>query len=900
MKSALVAHEMPIHKVFSDDYLFTIPSVQRPYSWTTDEAGELLDDMINFINHYEINEKNVGSINNLYFLGSIVLVKNESPNADILDGQQRLTTITILLAVLRDYLNNSYADDIETMIVQKGNKVLNTADTYRLSLRKIDNNFFRKFIQEKGGVKTLNRETPVKTDSQKAIRDNALYFKECLNDLDDEIVKVLPMVIATLCYVVVVSTPDFESAFRIFTVLNDRGLDLMPSDIFKARIIGAINEDEQPEYTEKWEAVELSLGRERFNKLFDHIRMIIQKRKGSVNYKEEYSQIFKTINGKKFIDEYLIPYSDIYLNIILNYRTYYSKQPNMIRILSLLNKIDNNDWIPVAMYYLRHNDDRHEEFLYLLERFAGISMVLRKNFNWRMSKYSQILKSISKGINIFSEDSQLEISEEDKKEVLMKLSGDFYTDLKSTLRKYVLLKLDSLLTNGQPYYDFNTITVEHVLPQNPPDNSEWLSNFKNPEEYVHKLGNLVLLTRSKNSKARNYDFQKKKIKYFQTKDGVSSFALTTQVIQESEWTPEVLKKRQKTLIKLIKNAWKIDVDIENIEVQSNSINQQLLINEEKLIYNKQIKEKYLSTFENEQSRYTIKYLFYKSYSTERLLKRDLYDFSLLEIKNLIKEIKPYNLVVAKTTGSYISSYISWAIENGYSKNTINPIRGIDSSFYEELVDKSKKLHFSFSEFKELLDKLQNAQDQVFLALLWEGLSIEELKNIKENDIKIESNEIIIISNDKFKKVKISRVVMDYIVKALKETHYQLYKEKNLYIRYELLPSDYLFKNIKSKRAKAFEPVSSAVFYSRLNNIKKEFHLDYLTPSTIKQSGMIKMAVDIYLEEGRLEYEQFAKIGDKYGASKMTSGDYEYYNTHLMKEYISPIEIKKLYNIEIQF
>jgi len=558
MKTNLTAQETPLHKVFSDDYLFTVPSVQRPYSWTTDEAGELLDDLLEFINHYGITENNVSNVNEPYFLGSIVLVKKGGPKSDVLDGQQRLTTLTILFSVLRDVLSDDYANDIEQMVVQKGSKILGTQDTYRLHLRKRDDEFLKRYIQEKGMTHKLTKDTPFKTDSQKAIRDNAIYFIERLNELDEDTVKTLPLVLATLCFIVVVSTPNFDSAFRIFTVLNDRGLDLLPSDIFKARVIGAIPESEQDFYTDKWEDVEVSLGRDRFNKLFDHIRMIIQKRKGSANYKDEYEDIFSKVTGKYFIDDILIPYSEIYLKLI-DYRSFYSHQPKIIKVLSLLNRIDNNDWIPVAMYYIKEYNEKLEEFLKLLEQFSGISMVLRKNFNWRMSKYSQILRQMEKGIDVFSKDSLLKVPDDDKRAVLEKLNGDVYTDLKDTVRRYVLLRLDSLLTNGQPFYDHSVITVEHVLPQTPKEDSDWLANFTDPSEYVHKLGNLVLLTRSKNSQARNYDFNKKKTSYFQSKNGVTTFALTTQVIQENEWTPKVLESRQKKLINLLRNAWNLNV-----------------------------------------------------------------------------------------------------------------------------------------------------------------------------------------------------------------------------------------------------------------------------------------------------------------------------------------------------
>ncbi|MDQ0221427.1 DUF4357 domain-containing protein [Peribacillus cavernae] len=487
-------------------------------------------------------------------------MKKGRNQSEVLDGQQRLTTLTILLAVLRDYLGDDYAKNIKVMIAQEGNRLLQTRDQYRIELRKRDQSFFQQYIQEDGATTKITEETAIKTDSQKCIRENALYFINRLNNLDPSVVGTLPGVIAGLCYIVVVSTPNFDSAFRIFTVLNDRGLDLMSSDIFKARAIGDVPEAEQDDYTIKWEEVEVALGRDRFNKLFEHIRMIIQKRKGGANLKDEYDDIFSKMNGKIFIDEVLIPYSEIYLKLV-DYQTHYHGNPKMLKLLSLMNRIDNADWITVAMYYMRHHDDRIEEFLNRLETFAATSMILRRNFNWRMSKYSAILKEMDRDIDVFSETSTLEISDADRMEVVNQLNGNVYVDLKDTARRYILLRLDSLLTTGQPYYNHSVITVEHVLPQTPEAGSEWFENFERPEEYVHKMGNLVLLTRVKNSQAKNYDFQKKKTSYFQSYGGVTSFALTSQVVQMTEWTPSVVEKRQKQLVQLLTKAWELNKKI---------------------------------------------------------------------------------------------------------------------------------------------------------------------------------------------------------------------------------------------------------------------------------------------------------------------------------------------------
>ncbi len=397
----------------------------------------------------------------------------------------------------------------------------------------------------------------MKTDSQKLIRDNALYFIEKLNDIDEDVVQILPTVISLLCYLVIVSTPNFDSAFRIFTVLNDRGLELLASDIIKARAIGDVPEEEQNDYTSKWEEIEVSLGRERFNKLFDHIRFIIQKRKVSSNIKEEYNSILNNIDGKTFIDDYLIPFSDIYIRLV-DYQKHYKNEEDIIKLLGLLDRIDNSDWVPAAIYYIHVNKNlKLKDFLHKLETFAATSMMLKKYYNWRVSKYSQILKEIEEKADVLSDSSSLNIAEKDVKDLIELLNGDVYLELKNSARRYLLLRLDSIMTEGEPIYNYSIITVEHVLPQNPSHDSDWLKVFKNYEKYVHKLGNLVLLTRRKNSKAQNFDFKKKIESYFQPNKSLTTFAITTSIFKEKEWTPEVIIRRQEQLLELLFTEWNI-------------------------------------------------------------------------------------------------------------------------------------------------------------------------------------------------------------------------------------------------------------------------------------------------------------------------------------------------------
>jgi hypothetical protein len=131
--------------------------------------------------------------------------------------------------------------------------------------------------------------------------------------------------------------------------------------------------------------------------------------------------------------------------------------------------------------------------------------------------------------------------------------------LTARARSIVLLRLDALLSGGGATYEYPTITVEHVLPQSPPADSEWLSWFPNPDirtVAVHCLGNLALLTRKKNSSASNYAFDRKKTAYF-TRDGVSPFPLTTQVLQYDIWTPEIVADRQNELLAKLETHWRL-------------------------------------------------------------------------------------------------------------------------------------------------------------------------------------------------------------------------------------------------------------------------------------------------------------------------------------------------------
>lgn len=415
-RHTIEASEKPVVDIFCDKYVFRIPSYQRPYAWTTEQVGELLDDIRTACGDTDKPEDQ-----SPYFLGSIVLIKDpQKPDADVVDGQQRLTTLTILMSVLRDLADPHMAGFIHRHVCQDGNPITGAPDVFRLTPRERDADFFRTTIQTQGQTLDLPQVEGLK-DAKARMVENAAFLRQKLSALSAEERRRLTVFIANRCYLVVVAASDQESAFRIFSVMNSRGLDLSAADILKADIIGKLPTDQQEKYTGIWETAEEELGRERF-----------------------------------------------------------------------------------------------------------------------------------------ADGSPLQLTNDEKIQVRQTLNGDIYTVTR--IRLPLLLRLDELLSQGSATYAHAVNSVEHVLPQNPKPDSIWSQHFPTEADrlkWVHKLANLVLLTRRKNAQASNYDFAEKKQKYFSTTAGVSNYALTSQVLSEPVWTEEVLVRRQADLIAAIEKLWRL-------------------------------------------------------------------------------------------------------------------------------------------------------------------------------------------------------------------------------------------------------------------------------------------------------------------------------------------------------
>ena len=558
MPASIKAGELQLLKVFSDNYLFEIPEYQRPYAWTTEHVGELLDDV-----QYAVRtNEDIGRIAP-YFLGSIVIIKNDgSPVAQIVDGQQRITTLTILFCALRE-LASDHEDrnTLDVYVRAAGDRFAGVEGQFRLNVRERDRRFFQDNVQETRSLRDFVELSAADlSDSQQRMLENARYLWENLSKLDEERRVRLTKFLVQRCYLVVVSASDQSSAYRIFTVMNDRGLDLSPTDILKADIIGDMDENVRARYTEIWEDTEEDIGRDNFRDLFAHIRMIYKKDKARGALNQEFrDDVLENLEGRNFIDDVLSPYASVYETVTrADYRS--SDDAEMVnRYLRHLARLDNNDWVPPAMSFFNRHPDTPLliRFTRDLERLAYGMFIRRANINERINRYAGVLRGIEQEGDLFEDTSPLQLQDWEKRRILEMLAGPVY--LTTRVRRQLLLRLDGLLADAGASYDYSTISIEHVLPQNPSPDSEWVRWFPDGdtrERWTHSLANLVLLSFYKNSQAQNYEFARKKQAYF-SKEGVAPFALTTQVLNEPEWSPSVLERRQRHLIDLLKQEWRL-------------------------------------------------------------------------------------------------------------------------------------------------------------------------------------------------------------------------------------------------------------------------------------------------------------------------------------------------------
>lgn len=543
--------ERKFDDIFGAKRRYRIPDYQRPYAWGFEHAEKLFEDLYDAFTEPSTSD---------YFLGSLVLLKESETSFEVVDGQQRLCTLAILLSVLVSSLPSNKKGDYEELLNDKTSRRADSPRTPRIAAREND----RASLDL---VQTFQLDQlPALSKATNRIAENAHTFqaltKERLGESCECTLSFIDFILDN-CYVVEVVSDNLESAFRMFSVLNSRGLNLSPIDLVKPQLFKDFSETERALYNEKWDAAEAAIGPDGMNSVLAHVRFMLLPVKGRRTLYEEISEIVgPKITCQEFIDSWFLPAVDAYATAKGSSYLATSDPKPINNSLSWLNQIGNSDWLPVAMLFLMKNPGEQlaEAFFAKFERLAAYLQAKGANVNARIERYGKIVSEMHRVGEMRAIPTSLELTAEEKANFLDVLSSDIYT-LPNNRRKYILMRLNEMVSDGTVQYSSQPgiITIEHVLPQKVKPESEWaqLWTSEEHEQWLHKLANLVLLTGPANSAARHYNFDRKKHEYFASKNGTCSFALTTQVINESKWTPAVVEQRQEKLLAILKDQWEL-------------------------------------------------------------------------------------------------------------------------------------------------------------------------------------------------------------------------------------------------------------------------------------------------------------------------------------------------------
>ena len=542
-----------LKKIFSEEFWFIVPEYQRPYVWQEENIQELIDDL-----YYAFENKQ----NSEYFLGALVLKRTrekEFKEYEILDGQQRLTTLCMMMAVLRDLMKKpQYKWTLSQMIYQEENELLKVPSRNRIKYNTRDKvkDFVKNYIIANGSTKkkdliNYHEDTNISVSNMaKAISSMHNIF-ESKENLEAFAVFLLNNVLF-----IYVSTDNTEDAFRLFTILNDRGIPLSNADILKSINIGEVPEEDLDEYSKNWEYLE-----EKYHKGFDRflsfVRTILLKNKPASNLLDEYEKNIYQKNilkkGKNTID-FLIELDEIYDKIIdLNDENLSNEYKNLVTIMKL--GLHSDEWIPAVMsYFLKFEYYNLDKFIKKLEyKFVGDLMS-----NVSPSKRRENLNNIIKTIEIVNKENidtlfeNKELFDIDKNIFRNNINGEVYG---KKYTKYLLLKIEYLMSDNSVHLsNYKEISIEHVLPQNPLKKSHWRRDFTENQRknWTNKLSNLVLISNKKNVKLANLDFNKKKEEYLKHRMDVFNSSKIF-LDKSSKWDEATLKSRQNTMVGMLLN-----------------------------------------------------------------------------------------------------------------------------------------------------------------------------------------------------------------------------------------------------------------------------------------------------------------------------------------------------------
>lgn len=543
-------------KLMGNGLRYEIPKFQRDYSWQAEHWDDLWQD-IQLLQKEEEFE---------HYMGYLVLQTSDNKNYKVIDGQQRLTTLSVLiLAVLKrleDLVDRGEnKEDNELRITTYRNNYIGILNTItlisdnKLKLNRNSDNYYRNYL-------VLLKNLPLRNtnSSEKNMRDCFNWFYNRLKKYDsgEKLASFIETIVDKLFFTVITVT-DQINAFKVFETLNARGVQLSSSDLLKNYLFSIIDNskphiNEIEELEKLWSNIIGKLGNKKFE---DYLRYYWNSNNKTVRKNQLFKTIKNNIKSKKQTFELirdLDDTADIYIAIQdpeSEYWTEYNEVRKPLKELKLF-QIKQTNSILISGY----KNLKKADFVKLTKICSVISfrynIIGGLNPNEQEEVYNKIANSISENKTLdIAGFSSVYISDNN-------FENDFSTkQFKRTSRnhkivKYLLSKIENYQYKNDVNPDSDNYTIEHILPESADE--DW-GNFDNEEinRSIYRLGNLALLEKKLNKEADILPYLNKK-EIFKK----SNFNLTKSLPDNYEtWSESKISSRQKQLAKTAKSIWKV-------------------------------------------------------------------------------------------------------------------------------------------------------------------------------------------------------------------------------------------------------------------------------------------------------------------------------------------------------
>ena len=590
---AISATEQPLGKVFTPDYQFTIPSFQRAYIWKTEHILQLVNDL-----HEACKTPDTP-----YFLGSLILVREGGNRFSVIDGQQRLVSLSIIIATLRDLEQDpEWMRLLDALIVEPGDKLRGIRTEPRLALRERDAAFFREYVHE-GNLEALfdMGDEDWTSNAQRNITLNTKATYDALDALSEDERHRFASYLVKSVTLVIVTTDDLDGAHRIFDVMNMRGLPLTPSDVFKAKAIAGMNAAAADAYAARWDDIMDPLGDDALHveEFFSYLHMALTYRPDSGKLIQDFldgvlQPYLAAGTATSFIDKVLAPYAVAWRMLD---RPSDTVLPDKVKdLLESLNDYRNHEWKPVAMWALvhsfrnlgspdispfvavgshaarsaaatrlsleSHDTQRLEEILTALERVTGIDSLNRRSVLVRRGHAVTALRDLDKGYPVRLVHG-LSIGADDRADALIRLHGEMQGN--AELVRLLLIRANERKAGGRITRprSLNALPIMPLNIERSASFSAWTQ--EQHDHWMYRLGNMALVQGGEDQLNRLTEFDRRRDRMLLRADS-RRFPLTEQLKDFSECTPDMLQARQRETIRLIAEYWEIRYDDDHTDL----------------------------------------------------------------------------------------------------------------------------------------------------------------------------------------------------------------------------------------------------------------------------------------------------------------------------------------------